>query len=47
MISGKLITLEKKLQDERKLRLEAEAQIGQSAPLAAEFEGKDLKAVQR
>jgi hypothetical protein len=28
VISGKLITLEKKLQDERKLRMEAEAQIG-------------------
>jgi hypothetical protein len=28
VISGKLINLEKKLQDERKLRMEAEAQIG-------------------
>ena len=46
MISGKLINLEKKVQDERRLRLEAESQLGQAA-VTQDFEGKDLKAVQR
>ena len=46
VISGKLINLEKKVQDERRLRLEAESQLGQAA-VTQDFEGKDLKAVQR
>jgi hypothetical protein len=41
VISGKLINLEKKVQDERRLRFEAESQLGQAA-VAPDFEGKDL-----